>query len=90
LRARDTGSGLEDTVIQNENGRPSTGFLFARYEHESLLDDIDAARNLYKKAPEWKKLVRRCLDQDFSWQATGDEYLKAYRRVTRRVRGRKS
>ena len=83
-------SGLEDTVVQTENGRPSTGFLYSRYDHESLLEGVDAARNLYKKAPEWKKLVRRCLDQDFSWQATGEEYLKAYRRVTRRVRGRKS
>jgi len=34
--------------------------------------------------------MKRCMEQDFSWAESGREYLKAYRRVTRRMKGRKS
>jgi glycogen synthase len=34
--------------------------------------------------------VRRCLAQNLSWEATAEEYLKAYRRVTRRTKSRAS
>ncbi len=83
-------SGLEDTVIDaTEQKDLGTGFLFQRYNSESLLEGLDAARAIYRKAGEWKALVKRCLAQDFSWMESGRQYLKAYRRVTRRVRGRK-
>jgi starch synthase len=82
-------SGLEDTVRQSAVGKPTTGFLFPQYNHESLLEGIDAARALYTKPVDWKKLVRRVLEQDFSWQASAAEYQKAYRRVTRRTKSRK-
>ena len=82
-------SGLEDTVIDAvEDEKAGTGILFPQYNSDSLLESIDAARALYKKAAEWKKLMLRCLTQDFSWQESGRNYLKAYRRVTRRTRGR--
>lgn len=82
-------SGLEDTVVNAiEEEEEGTGILFPHYNSDSLLDSIDSARALYKKAAEWKKLMLRCLTQDFSWQESGRKYLKAYRRVTRRVRGR--
>lgn len=82
-------SGLEDTVVDvASDAKKGTGFLFPQYTSSSLLDGIDEARALYKKASEWKSLSQRCLAQDFSWQESGRNYLKAYRRVTRRVRGR--
>jgi len=82
-----SGSGLEDYVIDlNDNPRGGTGFHFERYSGEGLLEGIDAARKLYKNAAGWKQVVSRCLRQDFSWQATAHEYLKAYRRVKRRMR----
>jgi glycogen synthase len=48
------------------------------------------ALKLYKDAAKWKTVVRRALAKDFSWQNTAAEYLKAYRRVTRRVKARAS
>jgi starch synthase len=82
-------SGLEDYVIDLEaNPRSGTGFHFERYTGEGLLEGIDAARKLYKNPAAWKQVVSRCLRQDFSWQAAAQEYVKAYRRVTRRVRPR--
>ena len=83
------GSGLEDYVVDlNANPRGGTGILFERYTGDGLLEGIDAARKQYKNATGWKQIVSRCLRQDFSWQATAGEYLKAYRRVKRRVRPR--
>lgn len=80
------GSGLEDTVSDVAKG--GTGFLFRQYSADSLLDTVDEARAAYKKASNWKEIVKRCLDQDFSWQESGRSYQKAYRRVTRRARAK--
>lgn len=80
-------SGLEDTVIgHNENPRGCTGFTFGRYNGDGLLAGMDEVRKLYKSADDWRKLALRCMKQDFSWEQTGAEYVKAYRRVTRRVK----
>jgi glycogen synthase len=49
---------------------------------------INTCIQTYRDAAKWKVLVGRCLTQDFSWEATATEYLKAYRRVTRRVKAR--
>jgi starch synthase len=84
-------SGLEDTVIDvATDDKKGTGFLFEHYTGDSLLDGLDNARKLYRDAPGWKRLVLRCLQQDFSWQNTVSEYLKAYRRVTRRVKAQRT
>jgi starch synthase len=80
------GSGLEDYVIDLcKNQRTGTGVHFKHYTNEGLIEGVDVVRKLYKKPAVWKSIVMRCLRQDFSWQATAAEYLKAYRRVTRRV-----
>lgn len=80
-----SGSGLEDTVIDVEKDtRHGTGFTFKSYSGDSLLEGLDAARKHYKEAAEWRTIAMRCMKQDFSWSATAQNYLKAYRRVTRR------
>ena len=82
-------SGLEDTVADMcADKRKGTGFMFQRYSSDDLLEGIDEARAIYKSAPDWKRIVSRCLKKDFSWQESGRSYLKAYRRVTRRVRAK--
>ena len=80
-------SGLEDTVIDYERDkRRGTGFTFSKYTGEGLLEGVDVARKAYKDAAEWRTVAHHCLKQDFSWQASAREYLKAYRRVTRRTK----
>lgn len=80
-------SGLEDYVVDiNANARSGTGFHFKQFTGPGLLEGIDDARTLYKDADLWRTVVLRALRQDFSWQATAAEYLKAYRRVLRRTK----
>ena len=82
-------SGLEDAVVDHRSDkRYGTGFHFEPYTGEGLMEALTDAVKLYRDAAKWKTLVRRCLSQDFSWEATAAEYLKAYRRVTRRIRAR--
>ena len=80
-------SGLDDTIIDVEKDvRHGTGISFRNYSGEGLLEGIDLARKHYTEAADWRSIVMRCLKQDFSWQTTAKTYLKAYRRVTRRVK----
>lgn len=82
-------SGLEDAVVDYATDKRSgTGFHFSPYTADGLVGSLVEALKTYRDAEKWKALVRRCLSRDFSWEATAGEYLKAYRRVTRRVRAR--
>jgi starch synthase len=84
-------SGLEDNVVDlTADKRKGTGFHFEPYTADGLVNGVLEALKLYKDSAKWKAVVRRCLALDFSWQATAAEYLKAYRRVTRRVKSRQS
>jgi starch synthase len=82
-------SGLESTV-EDAMDKPESGigFHFSPYVGEGLLEGIVRVLGFYKDSNAWKALVLRLLSQDFSWDRAAAEYLKAYRRVTRRIRGR--
>ena len=83
------GCGLDDSVVNYiGNVRQGTGFHFQPYSEDGLMEGVNALLKVYREAAKWKQLQRRCLNRDFSWEATAAEYLKAYRRVTRRVRSR--
>ncbi len=79
--------GLEDVVIDsNADKRHGTGFHFEPYAGEGLMEGVNAFLKAYRSPNTWRLLVKRCMNQDFSWQATAAEYIKAYRRVTRRAK----
>jgi starch synthase len=78
--------GLDDKVLSVSASKTGTGFTFEPYTGGAVIDALEEALAIYKNAAEWKRLVRRCLAEDFSWKRTAAEYIKAYRRVTRRAR----
>lgn len=83
-------SGLEDTLIDlNASPKKGTGLLFNSYDAVALVDAVDRGRNLYKKATDWKTVAKRCMEEDFSWAESGREYMKAYRRLGRMMKGKK-
>jgi len=82
-------SGLEELVVDAaKDPEKGTGFHFDPYTSVGLLESIEFALKAYRSATSWKKMVRRCLELNFSWEACAAEYIKAYRRVTRRTRAR--
>jgi len=82
-------SGLEDAVANfTTDKRAGLGFHFQPYTAEGLMEGLNECLAAYRDPEKWRLLVRRCLTRDFSWEATAEEYLKAYRRVTRRTKSR--
>jgi len=78
---RGTG-GLDDTV-QNFDGQSGTGFKFASYSADALLDAIRQAVNCYRLPAAWSRLMQNCMAKDFSWDSSASEYGKIYEALHR-------
>jgi len=81
---RKTG-GLADTVAPyapgSGPGSVATGFSFEKPEPEVLLSAILLALRVYRDKEEWTGLVRRGMQQDFSWQRSAKQYVELYQRA---------
>ncbi|CUX43408.1 glycogen synthase GlgA [Clostridium sp. C105KSO13] len=77
---RETG-GLKDTVEPyNEFDKTGTGFSFANYNAEELLNTIRYAGHIYyDKKRDWNKIVEHAMNQDFSWKNSARQYQDLYR-----------
>ncbi len=79
--ARHTG-GLADTVIDIDTGEPnSNGFVFNDSDPWQLLATIDRALNYYLDRERWNQLVKKAMQQDFSWTYSAGQYLELYRSI---------
>jgi starch synthase len=81
---RKTG-GLADTVVPYvpdvRSGAAATGFSFEKPEPEVLLSTLLLALRVYRDKEEWAGLMRRGMQQDFSWQRSAKQYVELYRRA---------
>ncbi len=57
------------------------GFTFAGYSAAELRERTEAAIALWNDAPLRKKLVRKIMETDFSWNTSAQQYLQMYREV---------
>ena len=82
---RETG-GLKDTVEPyNEFENTGTGFSFKEYNAHDMLHVIRYAYEIYNERPEqWKAMMKRAMEQDFSWDASAREYEKMYEEILAR------
>ena len=69
--------GLADTV---EEG--ATGFVFAEYTAEALLQALRRALLVYRDPREWRTLQLAGMKQDHSWDRSAREYVRIYERAT--------
>ncbi len=65
--------GLNDTV---EHGK--TGFVFQKVHHLSLNAALKSAFRTYADQPQWQKMQRAGMAQDFSWGNSAKKYLELY------------
>jgi len=80
---RETG-GLADTVenYDNADAEEGTGFLFLWEEASALVNTLHWAINTYTQRPEaWKRMQRRAMQLDFSWERSAATYKRLYERV---------
>jgi len=85
---RETG-GLADTVI-NYDGGPAdtgTGFVFSWEQSEALYNTIIWALNTYRSNPgAIRRMQRRAMETDFSWNEGARQYAALYEDAVRRHR----
>jgi starch synthase len=81
---RKTG-GLADTV-KDAALRNGTGFVFEEDTAEAFWEAIRRALALYAEPEQWKKIVRRGMTTDVSWNASVLQYEELYRTALARRR----
>lgn len=76
---RETG-GLKDTVVPyNEFENTGNGFSFANYNAHEMFDTIKYAYNVYtNNKSAWKNMMKRAMQEDFSWDSSARKYEKLY------------
>lgn len=77
--------GLGDTVT-DASQRGGTGFVFGEFTAEALWEAITRALALYEAPEQWKKLVRRGMGTDVSWDLPAQRYEELYRTALARRR----
>lgn len=78
---KETG-GLKDTVIPyNEYEDKGYGFTFSDYNAHDMLHTIKRALSFYYDKKVWRKLVKRVMEKDFSWEKSADKYIDLYKKI---------
>ncbi len=80
---RETG-GLKDTVAPyNEYTGEGTGFSFANYNADEMMNIIWYAMNVYyDRRDEWNNIIDNGMAADYSWNVSADKYISMYRELT--------
>lgn len=75
---RKTG-GLSDTVRDyHEASGNGTGFVFKAFDPLAMMVAVIRACENFHHKELWRGMVRRCMQQDFSWDKSAEEYLHLF------------
>ena len=66
--------GLYDSIRDAGSPGGGNGFTFAEYSTWEMLNAVRRAAGCYRVRDDWKKLVRRVMLTDFSWDASAERY----------------
>lgn len=78
---RKTG-GLADTISEfNPSTHQGNGFIFEQYSSEELFNTIKRALDVYGDKKLWLSLVKKAMENDFSWGNSAKEYIKLYKKI---------
>jgi starch synthase len=82
---RDTG-GLADTIEEFDMTTGSgNGFKFEEYSSRALIKAVEKALAVYQNKKTWLKLVKKAMNEDFSWKKSGLRYVEIYNRILEKV-----
>ena len=78
---RKTG-GLADTVRDyHESEQQGNGFSFWDYTPYALFTSVQRALALFYQKAAWMEVVKRGMEEDFSWQHSARQYIEVYKRA---------
>lgn len=75
---RDTGGLSENFVGYGESGLGGNGFVFSEPTSVGLEGEIDRALRVWEDGEDWKDLVEKIMDTDFSWDDSVRDYERLY------------
>ncbi len=74
--------GLDDTVQEYDwRNEVGNGFKFEAYSSAALLEAVKNAIGVYRQRERWRKLVRKAMSYDFSWDRSAREYIRLYHKI---------
>jgi starch synthase len=75
--------GLNDTIENyNQDTGDGTGFKFWEPSGKAIYNTVNWALNThYNKKPHFEKLIKKAMEQNFSWEKSAGEYLQLYKRA---------
>ncbi len=76
---RETG-GLRDSVKDNGN-QDGNGFSFRTYNAHDMLNACKRAKECFDQPDQWKALVKRAMECDYSWNVSADTYINLYKEL---------
>lgn len=81
--------GLDDTVQQYDEATGSgTGFKFYEPSAHAIYYTVGWAVSTYYDRPQhMQKMIQAAMAQDFSWERSAEQYVRAYERAMRNKRG---
>lgn len=78
---RKTG-GLADTVSNlSSELRKGSGFVFSDYSAAALAGALKNAAIAFKKTSAWEQVMKRIMQQDFSWKGPAEKYEMLYKKA---------
>lgn len=80
--ARATG-GLLDCITKTTDKRLGTGFLFSEKTSAAFSAELLHALSIYHDQDKWKKIQKKAMQCDFSWQKSAGEYIEQYLKLVR-------
>lgn len=76
---------LAETVQNYDSKTESgTGFVFKKYAADELVKTLERALKVFQDKKRWTKLMKSAMKQDFSLQATAEQYTKLFSRLVGR------
>lgn len=79
--ARRSGALADILMDPSRSPRRANGFTFEEATADSMLGALDRALEHRKDRRTWKRLMRRAMELDLSWEGSARQYLELYRRA---------
>jgi starch synthase len=78
--------GLKDSVqdFDYRRARSGNGFVFEPYDAAALLAAVDRALALFRRKPQWARLMKNAMARDHSWDKSAAAYVALYRKLVMR------
>lgn len=74
--------GLVDTISDfNPKTERGSGFVFTTYDSRDMLVAIVRAIEEYKRPEMWQRLMKRSMQQSYSWEIPAKKYVTLYRKA---------